>query len=362
MACVTDKVLGDALKAYGAGAAGVRVEPLGAGNINDTYLVQSSGQRIILQRINSAVFPIPERVVDNFAKVSRHITAVGQAYPEPFLCAKPVLTANGDLSYRDTEGGVWRAQSWIDHIPAHRVAVTHKTAVQLGRTLARFHELTGDLPATSFAEPIPQFHCTPWYLDQFDGARTAWKAKPTPELEQALALVERFRSAATLLEEAAAHGSLARRIIHGDPKLDNVIFTDQGIAAGFFDLDTTGPGLLHYDIGDCLRSCCNRVGEDGAKRLEVRFDVDICRAVLGGYLEYSGSDFGDVDRCYIYDAVLVITVELALRFLTDYLRGNVYFKVKSAEENLLRALGQFQLAESICNEEEKIRACAVLGS
>jgi len=360
MACVTDKVLGDALKVFGAGSAGVRIEPLGAGNINDTYLVQSSGQRIVLQRINSAVFPIPERVVDNFAKVSSHITEVGQAYPEPFLCAKPVLTANGDLSYRDTEGGVWRAQSWIDHIPAHRLPLTHKTAVQLGRTLARFHELTGDLPATSFAEPIPRFHCTPWYLEQFDRAQAAWKEKATPELEQALSFVERFRSVASLLEEAASQGSLARRIIHGDPKLDNVIFTGQGEAAGFFDLDTTGPGLLHYDIGDCLRSCCNKAGEDGGNRFDVRFDVDTCRAVLGGYLERIGSGFGAVDRYYIYDAVLVITIELGLRFLTDHLRGNVYFKVKCAEENLLKALGQFYLAESICREEEKISTCPVL--
>ena len=351
------QVLGEVLQAFRAGSADVQVVPLGAGNINDTYLVQTAGQKFVLQRINSAVFPEPERVVANFARVSRHIAEVAGSQSEPFLCAQLILTANGGLSYQDGEGGVWRAQSWVDHLSADLISFKHDTAAQLGRVLARFHQLTMDLPERSLAEPIPGFHCTPRYLEQFDQARSAWQGIRSPELAQALAYVERFRPVAGPSQDAATKGPLRRRLIHGDPKLDNVIFTDKGVAVGFFDLDTTGPGLIHYDIGDCLRSCCNRAGEEGANRQDVRFDSDICHDVLGGYLEIAGPDFGDVDRYYIYDAVLVIAFELALRFLTDHLQGNVYFKVKSEAENLFRALGQFQLAESICEEEKTIRAC-----
>jgi len=352
-----DQVLGEALDAFGVGGGGELVASLGTGNINDTYLVETAGRKFVLQRINQSVFPEPERVVANFARVSGHIAEVARSQPEPFLCAQLVLTGKGHMSFRDSEGGFWRAQSWIDHLPSQHITLTRDIAVHLGRTLARFHQLTRDIPALSMAEPIPGFHCTPNYLEKFDRTQRAWQGTMSPELEEALAYVERFRPVAALLEDAAAKGSLIRRTIHGDPKLDNVIFTTKGVAAGFFDLDTTGPGLIHYDIGDCLRSCCNRAGEDGVNRLDVRFDPDICRAMLGGYLEIAGSDFGDTDRYHIYDAVLVITFELGLRFLTDYLQGNVYFKVKSAAGNLFRALGQFQLAETICAEEKTIRSC-----
>lgn len=349
------QVAGDVLQAFHGD--GAQVESLGAGNINDTYLVRAAGRKFVLQRINAAVFPAPEKIVANFARVSGHITAAASSNDAPFLCAQPLLTTRGELSHRDSEGGVWRGQSWIEHMPAHRLPFTQDVARGLGRTLARFHQLTRDLPVHSLAEPIPGFHCTPRYLEQFDRACSVWAKTVSPELGQALACVERFRPEAALLEDAAAQGTLSRRIIHGDPKIDNVIFTTSGVAAGLFDLDTAGPGLIHYDIGDCLRSCCNRAGEEGKKRLDVRFDPDICHAVLGGYLEQAGPDFGEADRYHIYDAVLVIAFELGLRFLTDYLQGNVYFKVKSPLENLFRALGQFQLAECICKEEKMIRGC-----
>lgn len=350
-----DKALSEALNAFGAGGTDVLVVPLGAGNINDTYLVETAGNKVVLQRINPAVFPDPVKIVANFSLVSSHITQAIRSSAEPFLCAQPILTEKGDVCYCDNDGGCWRSQTWVEHVPHSRIHFNHHTARQLGRVLARFHQLTEDIDTGLLATPIPGFHCTPRYLEQFDRERDAWREPITSELTCALEYVRRFRGVAGLLEEAAAKGYLVRRTIHGDPKLDNVIFTEKVGAAGFFDLDTTGPGLIHYDLGDCLRSCCNRAGEDAKSRQDVRFDADICKAVLAGYLEIGGKRLSDEECRLIFDSILVITFELGLRFLTDHLRGNVYFKVRTVSENLFRALGQFRLMESVAEQEKTIR-------
>jgi hypothetical protein len=128
-----------------------------------------------------------------------------------------------------------------------------------------------------------------------------------------------------------------------------------GQAVALVDLDTVKPGLVHYDIGDCLRSGCNPAGEEYEKLDDVHFDLDLCRAILSGYLPLARPFLTPVGLEYIYDAIWLITFELGLRFFSDYLAGNVYFKCKYSRQNLDRALGQFRLLESIEAKEKKIR-------
>ena len=136
--------------------------------------------------------------------------------------------------------------------------------------------------------------------------------------------------------------------MHGDPKVNNILFDQQtNLAMSMIDLDTVKSGLIHYDIGDCLRSGCNPLGEDVAEWEDVNFDTELCSAILSGYLEVGRSFLTEYDYVYIYDAIRVITFELGLRFFTDYLAGNQYFTVKYPEHNLQRSLVQFRLLESI---------------
>jgi Ser/Thr protein kinase RdoA (MazF antagonist) len=161
---------------------------------------------------------------------------------------------------------------------------------------------------------------------------------------------------AHVLEDARERGELFLRPVHGDPKVDNIMVdTATAQAIAIVDLDTLKPGLVHYDIGDCLRSACNTRGEETDEWEDVSFDTDIFRAVLRGYLSSARSFLKDNDFRYFYDAVRLLAFELGLRFFTDFLEGDVYFRVRRPEQNLRRALVQFRLALSIESREDAIR-------
>jgi Ser/Thr protein kinase RdoA (MazF antagonist) len=176
------------------------------------------------------------------------------------------------------------------------------------------------------------------------------------EVEYCLQFIDRRKNWAYVLENAQMQERLCLRPIHGDPKVNNVMIdTSTGKGISIIDLDTVKPGLVHYDIGDCLRSGCNALGEETEDWEAVTFDMDICQSLLNGYLSVASYFLTESDYIYIYDAIRLIAFELGLRFFTDYLAGNVYFKVKHPEHNLVRALVQFKLTESIEMQESAIR-------
>ena len=176
-------------------------------------------------------------------------------------------------------------------------------------------------------------------------------------MDYGLRFVAERRAWAPVLEEARAQGRLRLRPIHGDPKVNNVMLdTATGQAVGLVDLDTVKPGLVHYDIGDCLRSGGNLLGEETEAWEAVRFEPELGRAILHGYLSQAQDFLTETDYAYLYDAIRLLAFELGLRFFTDYLAGNVYFKAKHPEHNLVRALVQFKLTESIESQAGAIRA------
>ncbi len=161
---------------------------------------------------------------------------------------------------------------------------------------------------------------------------------------------------AHVLENARAQGRLRLRPIHGDPKVNNIMIdTATGQAISIVDLDTVKPGLVHYDIGDCLRSGCNPLGEETEQWEKVHFAPDLCKAILQGYFSMAREFLTENDFSYIYDSIRLIAFELGFRFFIDYLEGNVYFKVRHPEHNLARALVQFKLTESIESQETATR-------
>ena len=332
------------------------VTVLGSGNINDTYLVRSNCQSFVLQRINSSVFKEPLRVINNFQKISNHFLQKQNRARRKLQVAEPVLTNDNRLFYLDKYGSFWRGQTYIEHT-SYRVLISPRQAHQVGRVLASFHRLVGDLNVQELLDPLPGFHYLPGYLEEYDQAprnrQTGTVA--TKEVQLCMAAVERYRLQAATLEMAKNNGILTLQPIHGDPKVDNFIFNDQGEVGGLIDLDTVAMGLVHYDLGDCLRSCCNRSGETGKDDLAVPFDMTLCRALLDGYFSGSAPLLTKEQRNYVFDGVLLICFELGLRFFTDHLRGNPYFKVQQDGDNLFKALRQFRLADAIAVREQEIR-------
>lgn len=332
------------------------IRPLGSGNINDTYLVETE-QPFVLQRINTEVFPQPHRVMDNLCQFVNHASQrLGKAPLARRWEVPTVLrTVDNQHHWIDDQGSVWRGLSFVQGTTTFNTIQNQQHATEIGYGLGYFHSLLSDLPCTSLADTLPGFHITPNYLEQYDAIL------PTAEIlsfeeHHCCKLIASHCQQLSVLEDAKANGNLPLRSIHGDPKINNILIDSvTGQATSLIDLDTVKPGLVHYDIGDCLRSSCNPLGEETQQWQSVIFDVELCAAVLKGYLASASTFLNGKEYDYIYDAIWLITFELGLRFFSDHLAGNVYFKTQRPNHNLERALVQFQLAESISIQKQAIQ-------
>jgi Phosphotransferase enzyme family len=337
------------------------IQPFGNGNINDTFLVatESPSQRFVLQRINTQVFPQPHLVMRNMRVLTEHVHNRLQITPldRRWQVPRVLLTKNGQDHCIDTDGSFWRAISFIESSQSFDRMEDIECAKEIGYALGMFHNLIGDLPSTQLADTLEGFHITPLYLKHYEKVLASYDSgNLTSEVKYCLDFVSSRSSSAHVLENAKANGQLPLRLMHGDPKINNVMFDiNTNKAVSMIDLDTVKPGLIHYDLGDCLRSGCNPAGEETEDWQQVSFDTIICEAILQGYLSVAKAFLTENDYAYIYDAIRLIAFELGLRFFTDYLAGNVYFKVKHPEHNLVRALVQFKLTESIESQETTIR-------
>ena len=343
----------------------IDIQELGNGNVNDTFLVTLDGGRdqyFVLQRINTQVFCQPERVMQNILTFSEHVDRKLHQDDLRFDNRRwevpRVLRAQGSQNpWVDAEGSFWRAMSFIGASESFDTIKDIDHAREIGYGLGMFHTLISDLPVSSLADTLEGFHITPSYLAHYHQVLENSSVDHTSEVEYCVAFVRDRPTLPHVLETAKADGKLQMRPIHGDPKINNVLMdSTTGQAIGLIDLDTVKPGLVHYDIGDCLRSGCNLLGEETQQWEAVTFEPDLCEAILQGYGSVANAFLTEADYDYFYDAIRLIAFELGLRFLTDYLAGNVYFKSKYPSHNLDRALVQFKLTESIEAQASTIRA------
>jgi Ser/Thr protein kinase RdoA (MazF antagonist) len=337
------------------------IQAFGSGNINDTFLVslqEVEAQPFILQRINTKVFRKPKLVMQNMRIYANHVRDRLQNYPldRRWDIPKILQTQQGQDYWQTESGEFWRSLSFIAGSQSFDAMQNIEQAREVGYALGTFHHLTSDLVPERLADTLEGFHITPRYLQQYEEILGTRNINKSPEVDYCLRFVSDRKDLAHILEDAKASGKLPLRVMHGDPKVNNILFDRQTqLAVSVVDLDTVKSGLVHYDIGDCLRSGCNVVGEETEQWQDVQFDMELCQGILQGYLSTARSFLTESDYAYIYDAIRVITFELGLRFFTDYLAGNIYFNVKHPEHNLLRSLVQFRLVESIEAQESVIQ-------
>jgi Ser/Thr protein kinase RdoA (MazF antagonist) len=323
-------------------------------------LEDAAAPHFILQRLNTRVFRRPDLVMANLLTVTSHMHRRLETHPlsppRRWEVPRVLLTRDHQDHFIDTHGSFWRALSFIDNVQTFDLIHNLDHAWEVGFALGLCHNLLSDLPAAQLADTLPGFHITPHYLKQYDEILAQASACSSPEIRYASHWVEARRSLVPVLERAKAQGKLTVRPTHGDPKVNNVLLDAiTGQAVSLIDLDTVKPGLVHYDIGDCLRSGCNLLGEETDRWETVRFDLGVAHAILQGYLSQAREFLSSTDWDYLFDAIRLIAFELGLRFFTDYLAGNVYFKVNHSEHNLVRALVQFKLTESIESQEAALR-------
>jgi Ser/Thr protein kinase RdoA (MazF antagonist) len=289
-------------------------------------------------------------------RLERQATKANRIWQLPRVM--PTLT--GEDYFRDEKGEYWRALSMIASATSHEKVLNPEHAQEAGYVLGHFQRIIADFPADQLADTLPGFHITPGYLKDFDAIiqtdQAQKKLTESSETRRIEAFIQERREFASILEDAHERGELKLRPIHGDPKITNIMMDDiTGKGTAIIDLDTVKPGLIHYDFGDCVRSVCNPAGEEAKDLNDVLVNVDFFEALVRGYLKQARNFLTDWDCKYLYDSARLISFELGLRFFTDYLAGDVYFKINYEPQNLNRARVQMKLCESIETRESMMR-------
>ncbi len=339
------------------------ITKLNFGNVNESFVLhqKSADKKFVIQQINSYVFPYPKKIIENLRVISDHIDnrlASSNIFDgKRWEIIRLVCTKDGADYFTDYDKTLWRVFNFIDNATCFNNVNDTLHAKEIGKAIGRFHFLVSDLATEKLHDTLPGFHIIPEYLAFYDSVLDDCNnLDHTDETTYCRRFIEDRREQGSLLENEKKTGKLTSQVIHGDPKISNVMIDDQSAKSiAVLDLDTVKPGLIHYDIGDSLRSACNILGEETSSYNKIFFDTNLCRHLLKGYLQEAVHFLTNNDYEYIYDSIRLITYELGLRFFTDYLAGDKYFKIVRHGQNLSRALVQFRLVESIEQQENSIR-------
>ena len=326
-------------------------EELRSGNINSTYrltFVKSDGarQEYILQRINTVVFKDPYAVMENITNVIDHIDkklrAAGEDTSRRLLHF--VNTKDGSYLCRDSTGAFWRAYVFVDGVTAYNSIDDPALFYEAGRGFGEFQKNLFDFPAELLHETIPDFHNTKRRFYAFVAAIADDKAGRVRELEEEIDfLFDRRKMMSEIVDKIDA-GILPMRVTHNDTKLNNVLIDNKtGKAACVIDLDTVMPGSSLYDYGDAIRFGASTAAEDEADLSKITVNMELFKLFTKGFVEEIANALTKEEIHYLPLGAKVMTCELALRFLTDYINGDEYFKVNSPDHNLIRARAQMKL-------------------
>lgn len=352
---VSDRAVFDAADHFELGGRLVSAVPFGSGHINDTFALtvekpaSDASVRFVLQRINPHVFPNPQAVMDNIVRVTRHLKEKYAILPDAGRRVLTVVPAKDAKPCRfDEEGACWRCYRMIEGastVDAVREPAQARTA---SFAFARFARDLSDLPPPRLHETIPAFHDTPARLRALDEIAAADRLGRAASAARELAEIGAMRHLAPLIADEFAAGNIPERIVHNDTKINNVMLDDStGEGVCVIDLDTVMPGLAPYDFGDLVRVAANPAREDAGSlnRLDARRDM--YEACAEGFLEGFGGYLTGQEIKLMPIAGAVIAFELAMRFLSDYLDGDRYFKTARPGHNLDRARTQIALARSL---------------
>ncbi len=328
--------------------------PLSGGHINDTFAVDSPAGRFVLQRINRYVFPSPEDVMENIIGVTDFLREkLARQGGDPRRGTLTVRrTTDGAGFFRDDAGEYWRCTAFIPGASAHETAAGPEMLLEAGRAFGEFQRMLSDYPAETLHEIIPKFHDTPDRFRQLREAAQTDAAGRRKDAEAELAFAFDREKGCGLLMDLLAEKRLPLRVTHNDTKMSNVLIDDvTGKAVCVIDLDTVMPGLAAFDFGDSIRAGASTAAEDETDLSKVRFDLARFEAYTRGFLSAAGSALTSEELRTLPDGAILMTFEVGIRFLADYLNGDVYFRTAYPSHNLDRARNQFKLVKDM--EEQR---------
>ena len=359
--------LEDAIYAFGFGQKCSYVKPFGEGHINETYAVYmqeedgSDVPQYVLQRLNINVFKNPSQVMENIFGVTEFLREVireegGDVDRETLSYIK---TKSGETYFEDAQGQPWRCLHFISNSVCYQTVEEPDQFYQSAKSFGHFLKQLGNYPAESLHETIPQFHDTVKRFRDFAKAvkKDVKNRSRSCKKEIAFAL-EREEDCGVLMEQLNK-GILPLRVTHNDTKLNNILFdsdTDKGLC--IIDLDTIMPGLAANDFGDSIRFGASTAEEDEKDLEKVHFDIHLYELYVKGYLEMAKDVLTPAEVESLPWGARLMTLECGMRFLTDYLQGDVYFKTAYPEHNLVRARTQFQLVKEMEEQFEAMQEIA----
>ncbi len=323
----------------------------GSGHINTTYLAvyddNGTERKYVVQMVNTSVFKDMDSLMDNIFSVTSFLRSRikeegGDADRETLHFIK---TANGEKYYRASNGNCYRAYVFVSDSVSYNSVPNARLFGESGVAFGRFQRRLSDFPAQTLSETIPNFHNTQYrYENEFLPAVSADAAGRADSCREQIDFVTSRRDYCPRLVELIKKGSLPLRVTHNDTKLNNVMFDAGGEKAiCVIDLDTVMPGLALYDFGDSIRFGANTAEEDEADTSKVSVDLDYFKAYARGFLSEAGEALNQCEKDNLAFSALLMTFECGMRFLTDYLNGDVYFKTAYPQHNLVRAKNQFAL-------------------
>lgn len=339
----------------------VGAEPYGSGHINDTYrAVYNQGGatvRYIHQRINHVIFKDPPALMENIRRVTEHLRSKLGEQPDASRRTLSLVPArDGRVFHRDPEGNYWRTYLFVERARTFDALESASQACEGAKAFGQFQRLLADLPLPRLHDTIPDFHNTP---KRYAALAAAVEADPLNRAKSAAAEIEFAlgREAMThVLLDLQQQGAIPERITHNDTKFNNVMLDDathEGLCV--IDLDTVMPGLALYDFGDMVRTATSPALEDERDLSKVRMLFPMYEALVRGYLSAAGDVLNSTEKQYLAFSGKLITYEIGIRFLTDYLNGDVYFKIRREGHNLDRCRTQFKLIESIEEQESQMQ-------
>jgi len=326
------------------------VEPFGNGHINDTFLAITGGGKpqYILQRINHHIFKDVDMLQNNINIVTSHIRKKLIAAGETEIDRKVLnfLPAKDGKFYHFDGDGYWRVCLYIPGSKTYE-EVNPEFSYEAGKAFGRFQEMLSDIPEGTIGEIIPDFHNMEFRLKQF---KEAIEANAAGRLDEARELVDALleRSATYCIQERLhREGKLKKRINHCDTKVNNILFDETGKVLCVIDLDTVMPGFVLSDIGDFIRTACNTGAEDDENLDRIQVNMEIFKAYTRGYMETAKDFLSPLEIQMLPYGGRLLTYMQTVRFLTDYLNGDTYYKIHSPKHNWQRSLAQFKFLREL---------------
>jgi hypothetical protein len=334
------------------------IRAFGSGHINDTFIIRSkakNGRDFLLQKINHFVFKDIDGLMNNMVCVTDHLKQKIAKNGDP---SKEVLTLikcnGGKYYYQDTQGNYWRMTNFLHHTKSYDVVTDAKQAQQGGVAFGRFQNLLCDLHPGLLVNTIPDFLNIEKRLNDFNSAIKSDSVKRLASVTEEVAFLQSRAGSMNEILELGRAGILPLRITHNDTKFNNILLNQADEIQCVIDLDTVMPGYVAYDFGDAIRSIINTASEDEQNLDVIKLNIPLFEAFAKGYLSETFSFLTDAELNSLMMGVLLLPYMQAVRFLTDYLEGDVYYKTQFAGHNLQRTRAQMQLLKMLELNKENL--------